>query len=439
MRIAVFSDNFHPELSGIADSVIALARQLAARGHRLSIYAPRYAHRDYERLGLPAAENDLGESIAIVRLPSLPYPTGTRQGRAVLPTGVPPQVRRFHPDLIHVHLPFGAGVDGLISARILGVPLIGTNHTPLSEFLRYSPLRGPWCERLAARYTAWFYDHCDFLSSPSRTVFAEMERFAFRAPHRVISNPIRTDLFRPLASREHLKARFDFSGFTLLYAGRLAPEKRLDLAIRAVASLAAAVPAAALVLLGRGSAEDDLKALSRSLGVEGRVRFLGFIPDVTTMTEIYNAADGFVIPSTAETQSIAAMQAMACGLPVVGVRAWGLSEYITAANGILVDPGDEAALARALLHLATHPEVRRDLGEGGRAFVQAFSAPVITAEWEDVYQESLRRSRCRRGLSWQTDARRPGAVERQAGEAVAAAHLTGVRSHEVELRDPSLQ
>ena len=439
MRIAVFSDNFYPELSGISDSIIALAGQLAARGHRLCIYAPRYAQRHFRRLGLPAAEIDLGEPIAIVRLPSLPYPTGTRQGRAVLPTGVPRQLRQFHPDVIHVHLPFGVGLEGLQSARALGVPLIGTNHTPLSEFLRYSPLRGPRCERLAVRYGAWFYNHCDFVSSPSRAIFEEMDRLGFRAPHRVISNPIRTDIFRQLGSRELLKARFNFSGFTVLYAGRLAPEKRLDLAIRAVASLVATTPAVSLALLGRGSAEDDLRRLSRSLGVEGRVRFLGFIPDATTVSEIYNAADAFAIPSTAETQSIAAMQAMACGLPVVGVRAWGLSEYINAANGILVDPGDDAALARALLHLAAHPEVRHDLGEGGRAFVRALSSPVIAAEWEDVYQESLRRSRCRRGLSWQTDARRPGAVDRQAGEAVSPAYLTGVTSHGAELRDPSLQ
>jgi 1,2-diacylglycerol 3-alpha-glucosyltransferase len=439
MHIAVFTDNFYPELSGISDSALALARQLAARGHRLAIYAPRYARRHFRRLGLPAAEIDLGESIAVVRLASLPYPTGTRQGRAVLPTGVPPHLRRFRPDLVHVHLPFGAGLAGLRSARALGVPLVGTNHTPLAEFLRYSPIRGPWSGRLAARYAAWFYGHCDFVSSPSRAILEEMERFALRAPHRVISNPIRTDIFRPLAARERLRAQFDFSGFTLLYAGRLAPEKQLDLAIRAVASLASTTPAVSLALLGRGSAEDDLRALCRSLGVEGRVRFLGFVPARSTVAEIYNAADAFVIPSTAETQCMAAMQAMACGLPVVGVRAWGLAEYINAANGILVDPGDVSALARALAHLATHPQVCRDLGEGGRAFVRAFSAPVIAAEWDDEYREVLRRSRCRRDLPWPTAARRPGTVDRQAGETVAPAPLTGVRSHEAELRHPGLQ
>lgn len=386
MRIAVFSDNFCPELSGISDSIITLARQLAARDHRIRFYAPRYARRDYELLGLPVAETDLGELIEVVRLASLPYPTGTRQGRMVVPTGLRWRLLRgFRPDLIHVHLPFGAGLEGLIAARALGTPLVGTNHTPVTEFFRYSPIRAAWFGRLAARYTAWFYSHCDFVSSPSQTIFDEMEGFRFHVRHQVMSNPIRLDAFFPLPQRRLLKAKFGFSDFTILYAGRLAPEKRVDLILRAVACLASEVPAVSLALLGRGAAEADLKSLSRSLGVEGRVRFLGFIPDLTTVAEVYNAADVFVIASTAETQSIAAMQAMACGLPVVGVRAWGLGEYINETNGLLVDPADGQALRQALAHLATHPETRLTLGRGGQEFVTRFSAPAIAAEWEKVY------------------------------------------------------
>lgn len=390
MRIAIFSDNFYPELSGISDSILNLARELAARGHRIRFYAPSYARRDYTLLGLPFTEIDLGESIEVVRLASVAYPTGTRQGRLVLPTGLRWRLlRRFHPDLIHVHLPFGAGLEGLITARALGTPLVGTNHTPTAEFLRYSPIRAAWFGRLAGGYTAWFYNHCDFVSSPSPSIFAAMEQFRFHVRHQVISNPIRLDIFSPLCHRELLKAKFGFSDFTILYAGRLAPEKHIDLIVRAVASLVSEAPAVSLALLGRGSAEDDLKSLCRSLGIEGRVQFLGFIPNLTTVAEVYNAADVFVIPSTAETQSIAAMQAMACGLPVVGVRAWGLAEYITAANGILVDSGDGQALTQALAFLFTHPQARLELGRGGRESVKPFSPAAIAAEWEDVYQKVL--------------------------------------------------
>jgi glycosyltransferase involved in cell wall biosynthesis len=253
-----------------------LARELAGRGHHVCVFAPAYREADYRRLGLPLSEVDLGASVEVVRLAALPYPTGTSQGRVVLPTGTRwRRVRDLRPDVIHVHLPFSVGLEGLRTARKLDTPLVGTNHTPVTEFLRYSPVRGAWVARLAARYTAWYYAHCDFVSSPARGILEDMRRGGFRARHRVISNPIRLDAFRPLPDRQGLKEKFALSPLTILYAGRLAAEKRVDLVIRAVASLAAEAPRVGLALLGRGAAEAGLRSLCRSLGLDGRVRFLG--------------------------------------------------------------------------------------------------------------------------------------------------------------------
>jgi 1,2-diacylglycerol 3-alpha-glucosyltransferase len=387
MRIAMLSDNFYPELSGISDSALTLTRELVRRGHSAHFYVPKYPRAAYRRLNLPCAEIELGESVAVTRLASLPFPTGTKQGRLVLPSGLLwRRIRRFQPDIVHVHLPFPVGLEGLIAARTLKIPLVGTNHTPVTEFLHYSPIRGAWVGRVAARYAAWFYSRCAFVSSPCEAIFQEMGARGFRAPHRVIPNPIRLDVFHPLSDKPLLKRRFGLSEFTILYAGRLAPEKHLDLLVRAVASLASEAPGITLALLGSGAADSDLRSLCRSLGVADRVQFLGYIPDLAAVAEVYNASDVFVIPSTAETQSLAAMQAMACGLPVVGVRAWGLTEYITEANGLLVEPGDGKALTEALVYLLHSPDARLRLGNGGRGSVQRFSPFAIAAEWEDVYQ-----------------------------------------------------
>ncbi len=392
LRIAMFSDNFHPELSGISDSILTLAGALASGGHRFHLFAPRYTGRNYQLLGLPQAELDLGPAIRITRCSSLPYPTGTRQGRLAIPTGLRWRaLRAFRPDLIHVHLPFTMGIEGLVAARALGAPLVGTNHTPISEFLRYSPIRGRWLERLANRYVGWFYRQCDFVSSPAQSILTEMAGALRRVPSRAISNPIRLDDFGPLPDTGGLKQKFGFPPFTVLYFGRLAPEKRLDLVLRAVAHLAPDLPDLGVAFAGRGSAEHHLKALCRALGLDARVKFLGFVPELSTVVEIYNAADVFVMTSTAETQSISTMQAMACGLPVVGVRAWGLQEYINPTNGILIDPGDERALREALLSLHTDPAARARLGQGGQRCVKAYSVPAIAAEWEGVYRMVLDR------------------------------------------------
>jgi glycosyltransferase involved in cell wall biosynthesis len=274
----------------------------------------------------------------------------------------------------------------LIAAKVLGVPLVGTNHTPIREFLRYSPLRARWVGRAASRYVNWYYRQCDFVSSPAQSILAEMEGWLPDVPQRAISNPIRLDDFGLLPGKDRLKQKFGFSPFTVLYLGRLAPEKCLDLLLRAISPLAREVPGLDVAIAGKGAAEHDLKELCRRLGLEDRVKFLGFVPELSTVVEIYNAADVFVMPSTAETQSISTMQAMACGLPVIGARAWGLQEYINSGNGILIDPGDERGLREALVRLLTHPEIRAQLGQGGQRSVAAYSVPAIAAQWEEVYR-----------------------------------------------------
>jgi glycosyltransferase involved in cell wall biosynthesis len=175
------------------------------------------------------------------------------------------------------------------------------------------------------------------------------------------------------------------------------------------------------------------------LGVEARVKFLGFLPDVHRLAEVYNASEVFVIPSTAETQSIAAMQAMACGLPVVGARAWGLAEYITEANGILVDPGDGDALTRGVAQLLRHPELRRRLGSGGQAFVQAFSASAIAADWETTYQAVVERARCRSSRRDRLWGHSQAAESPLAGPKAGPLGSTGSESHEAQLRDSCVQ
>jgi glycosyltransferase involved in cell wall biosynthesis len=386
MRIAIFSDNFHPELSGISDSLITSGKELARRGHVIHFYAPEYSRADYKKINLEKKEVALGDRIAITRFRSFPYPTGTGQGRVVIPTVLRSiQVGRFKPDIIHVHLPFGVGLEGLCAARILGKPLVGTDHTPIAEFARYSPIKADWLGKFLVRYNAWFYNRCHFISSPAQSIFDHMASFSIQKPHRVVPNPIDLETFRPLSDKKFLKKKYGFSKFTVLYAGRLAPEKSIDVFIKAVALLSEKILDINAVIVGKGSAEDDLRRLAEALGVKNRIKFLGFLEKAQTFAEVYNASDVFVIASATETQSLAAMQAMASGIPVIGARAWGLAEYINQDNGILVDPYDEKAFAEKILYLFKHTLARKRLGRGGVKFVQSFSPPTVAKQWEEIY------------------------------------------------------
>jgi glycosyltransferase involved in cell wall biosynthesis len=390
MRIAIFSDNFYPELSGISDSVISLARTLAARGHVIRFYAPYYAQKNYAVINAPFREPDLGPNVTVHRLFSIPFAMGTEQGRAVIPFGANVRdVARFAPDVIHTQMFFGVGLEATLASWWLKRPLVGTQHTAVKEFLRYSPVKAQWFKDGFLDYVDWYYEHCELVTAPSQCVFDEMRTLGFKQPHtQVMSNPVSINVFRPLRGAAALKKKFGFTDATIIHAGRLSIERHPEVLIRALPIIKKSVPKAMLALAGKGTMEKELQALARTLGVADSVKFLGFV-DHPTLNEAYNAAEIFGITSTDDTQSLVMMQAMAAGLPVIGVNARGLPEYINARNGYVVEPNDERAVAEKAVYLFKHPAVAKKLGAGARAYAEQFSEEHIAERWEELYRRVI--------------------------------------------------
>ena len=178
----------------------------------------------------------------------------------------------------------------------------------------------------------------------------------------------------------------DISGLAVLYTGRLSPEKHVDVCLRAFAVVRQSLPDAIFLIAGQGAAQDKLKQLAQELGLVNSVRFLGFVTP-GDLVALYQVADIFAIASTAETQCLSMMQAFACGLPAVAVRAGGLPEYLPDAAGFLVPVGDVDALADKIKFLLTDSETRRRYGEQALKFVQQYSAPRIMQEWVALFSE----------------------------------------------------
>lgn len=391
MKIAIFSDSFYPELSGISDSIIALAKELAKSGNQINFYVPYYSAKNYQRVKLSEQELDLGENIKINRLFSFPYRSGTEQARLAVPS---PwhwiSIKDFGPDIIHTQLFFGVGLDAIISAKINNIPIVGTNHTAITEFVRYSPIKTEWFKKLSIKYAVWYYNHCDYVTAPSQSVFDEMDKYGFNQSHRVISNPIDIDIFSPLLlnKKQEIKKEFGLSDATLVCAGRLAPEKNIDVLIRALSLVKRRFPTVSLILAGHGNAAEKLKNLAKTLNLGQSVKFLGTV-DQLTLAKLFQASEIFVISSTSETQSMSLMQAMASGLPAVGVKARTLPEYINDQNGFLVEPNDYRAFAEKLIILLENSILRKKLGQNASAFVQKFSISNITKEWERIYNNVI--------------------------------------------------
>ena len=390
MRIAFFADNFYPELSGIVDSTLTTGRELTRRGHSVLYIGPHYSTRDYTLVGKQYQEENGSEvidGIPILRLPSIPLPfSPTGQSHFAFPTGdAVAYLRKWKPDIIHTHSPYGCGFEAKKAAKKLGVPLVGTNHTPIEEFFPAAP-------KLMRRFDAWYYNHCALVTAPFDNLILHMREVGFRKPSRTLPNPVVHALFNPPTKDEKniIREKLGLQGPVVLYAGRVASEKHIDVIVRSIKKLTPFFPTIKLVITGHGAAVASLQALAQELKIAEHILFAGFIP-LENLALYYKAADVFTIMSTADSQSIALMQAYATGIPAIGARAHGLPSYIPTDCGYLVEPGNVDSLTHYLKELLQNEPLRNTMGQAGISFVETMSPEKITDEWEKIYQSVLKK------------------------------------------------
>lgn len=435
MRIAVFTDTYTPEVNGVVTSIEAHARLLAARGHDVLIVCPRYTEE-------PARSTP---GVTVRRYASFSFVTN-QATRIALPSilSVTNLLRRFGPDVVHVHTPLSVGVVGLVTARMLRLPNVQTYHTYIPDFMVYlepqrllrlddlqdrvadslifermfrsdawqllSRVRGEGEEaleavrrvartvvggrepqprlelsaRVAWRYTRTLYNRADLVLTPSVTLRHELVRHGITVPVEYLSNGIDRAVVAP-------KASYAPTG-RLLHAGRLGHEKNVDVVVRAFARVLRSRPEATLDVVGDGPAREGVERLAARLGIADRVRMRGFT-DRRMLGRMYREYDAFVTASTIETQGIVLLEAMTAGLPVVGVRALAIPELVRSGrDGIVVPPGDEEALAGAMERLLADDALRARMGAACREDVAPHAIESVVSRLEDLYARVARDS-----------------------------------------------
>ena len=379
LTVAFFTCNYRPLVNGLSLAVERLAAGLRARGHRVLVIAPRYP-------GAPDAEPDC------LRLPSLRVPT--HHAYAVpLPwlAGGWPAVAAARPAIVHTHHPFLLGPYAARLARRLGVPLVFTHHTLYEHYGHYVPgapaLAGAIARRRAARFAA----RADLVVAPSPGLARRLAAEGVRAP--IVTIP--TGVEPPPPGGRELRAalRRDLlrgaAGPLVLAVGRLAREKNLEALVRAFARAGADAPGMALCLVGDGDDRARLLRLAVSLGVTGRVRFVGPVAP-EAVGGYYAAADIFAFPSVSEAQGLVVLEALAHGLPVLAARSPAVEDLL--ADGVtarLVEPTPEG-LAAGLGELIASPDLRARLGRAGRALAAAHPFDAAVDRHVQAYRELLR-------------------------------------------------
>lgn len=353
LNVAMFTETFLPHTNGVTTSILNARRGLAKRGHRVQVYSA----------GAPTLDNDGVHYYGGKTLPLYPefpvalYPTrAARRNKRLL--GQQP------PDLVHVHAPGPMGLRGYRAARAHRRPLLVTYHTLTEPLIRYAPTGWKTIYRVGSRAVDYTLNaRCTLLVAPTQ----QAKRYLVaRDPHlepkiRIVPTGIDLDAFRPGLDAARVRRAWGWADGerVLLYLGRVAYEKKIDLLLDAFARLRTSHPELRFVVAGTGPAGGELASRARRLGVEDLVRFTGHVPD-EDVPLYYNACDVFASASEFETQGITLLEAMASGASSAVAAAGGFRDVVDDGhNAYLFPPGSVDGAVHAIeLALAAPARLR---------------------------------------------------------------------------------
>ncbi|MFC0269963.1 glycosyltransferase family 4 protein [Metabacillus herbersteinensis] len=293
--------------------------------------------------------------------------------------------------IIHCHTPMGGVLARLAArqAREKGTKVLYTAHgfhfckgAPVINWLLYYPI-----EKILSKYT-----DCLITINKEDYQLAISHRFMAREVEHVHGVGVDTERFKPMNAAEKNRQREKFGykeeDFLLFYAAEFNKNKNQQLLIRALALIKDAVPSAKLLLAGEGNLQESCNKLADELGVEKMIAFLGYRNDIDTLLPMCDVA---VASSLREGLPVNIMEAMACGLPVIGTENRGHYELIQDQNnGYLVDRESVDEMAGKIKHLADEHLLSSKLGENGReTIVNNYSIKTILIENSYLYQRYM--------------------------------------------------
>ncbi|WP_236791831.1 glycosyltransferase [Amycolatopsis sp. GM8] len=377
LRTVVAADTYPPDINGASHFAHRLAAGLAARGHDVHVLCPSTTSRD---------RTEVADGVVVHRIGALRTPfhptfrvcTPWRVARTV-----PALLKDIRPDLVHSQAHFVVGRRAVRAAAAAAIPVVSTNHFMPENLVGYGLPR--WSHRLFTRLAWWdltrVLEHASAVTAPTPRAVRLLEDNGLDRPATAISCGIDRTHFAPAP------ATVD-GGATILFVGRLDAEKNVHELLEAAAALPADLEAM-VELVGDGSERDRLEQLATRLGVTDRVTFRGFVTE-DELVRAYQSCAVFCMPGTAELQSLATMEAMAAGKPVVAADAMALPHLVQPGrNGWLYQPGDVAGLTRALGDVLSDRAVRDTMGRVSSDLIAAHDIQNTLARFEELYRDVL--------------------------------------------------
>ncbi|MBP2411353.1 glycosyltransferase involved in cell wall biosynthesis [Arthrobacter stackebrandtii] len=380
LTILIAADTYPPHINGAAQFCFRLATGMSARGHDVHVMAGRED-------GGPMFTEQRPEA-TVHRLRSRPVPTH-EYFRICLPWEIKKDISALFdvikPDVVHVQSHYMIGEHVVYEAARRGIRIIATNHfmpENLNPFLPFPQWFKNIVGRVSWRDMGKVMSRADVVTTPTPLAAKAMHEHAFLRKVLPLSNGIDSGNYE-LAEGETAPRN---EHPTVAFVGRLAEEKHIDVLIDAIAKTPAELDLH-LVVVGGGEVKNALKAQSEKLGLSSRVSFTGLISD-EELREVYLKADLFVMPGTAELQSLVTLEAMSASTPVVLANAMALPHLVEdGVNGHLFKPNDSDDLAAKITAIMTLPEDERAaMGAASHSMVARHGLAKTLDAFEDLYR-----------------------------------------------------
>jgi 1,2-diacylglycerol 3-alpha-glucosyltransferase len=352
VRIGMMADVYKPHVSGITNYISLNKKYLEKAGHEVFVFT--FGDLDF-------ADDEAN----VIRSPGLPLVDAwytlnfryRRSAKALLRTM----------DLVHVHHPFISGRLALNYCRPLNIPIVFTNHTRYDLYAQaYMPILP---EEISASflqsYLPPFCTAVDLVVSPSPGMADVLRKLGVTSPIEVVPNGVTLEHYRQPCKDCRLEFGFGDQDILLIFSGRLGPEKNIDFLLRAFAGVAETMENVHLLIIGGGPERENLEKLAIESGIKDRVNFFGMlsyeqVPRSLAMSDI------FVTASVTEVHPLSVIEAMASGLPALGIHSVGVGDIIEdGRTGFLASP-NQAAFAAKLTRLCLDQGLRRKMGQAAR-------------------------------------------------------------------------
>ncbi len=385
MRIGMMADIYKPHISGVTNYIALNKEYLEQLGHQVFVFTFKdQNYQDEEEniirsRGIPISDKGFTINVRY-----------SKEARNLLQTM----------DIAHVHHPFISGSLALSYCRRRGIPVVFTNHTRYDLYAQaYLPaLADAISETAIEAFLPTFCRSVDLVVAPSEGMKKVLASLGVDAEIAVVPNGVDLRPFQNVQEKQD-RAAFGIGSqdIILTFVGRLGPEKNLPFLLRSFAGAFQAYDHLYLFLIGEGPEKENLQDSVRYMGIADRVRFTGLIP-YDQLPSYLAMTDGFVTASVTEVHPLSVIEAMAAGLPVVGIQSPGVGDTIVdGETGFLARDEDLAAYTAKLVRLVTDRDQRIEMGKQASLAVEKYSIERTVIEimgyYQKVIQSSLGRKR----------------------------------------------